>query len=85
MEVMYKWIIYAGSAATLILLGVLIFVFWKKKDVFKAGIKASNTSRIKSTKIYRNIRLYYNILRGVLLVGFIGCMISGLVLVSRPY
>ncbi len=85
MEVMYRWVIYAGTAAVCVLLGGLIFFLRKKKDEYNTGIKASNTARIKSTKLYKSITTRFLILRSIMILGLVGSMVAALILVARPY
>ncbi len=85
MEVMYRWVIFAGTAAALVVLGICFFFFRRKKDVYSGGLKASNTTRIKSTKLYKEITKRFLVLRIVMITGMVGSIIASLMLVSRPY
>ncbi len=85
MEMMNGWVIYVGFIVTVLAVFLSIYFRRKGKDIFSTGTKASNTSLIRSTKLYRSLYIRYNVLRSVLAVGMIGSIVSSLVLVARPY
>ncbi|SFC60572.1 hypothetical protein [Butyrivibrio sp. YAB3001] len=85
MELMNKWAILVGICVFAICLGIALFFRKKTKDKFVSGLKASNTSLIKSSPIYKALNRRYRVLMGVLICAFIGSVVSALVLVARPF
>lgn len=85
MELMNIWAIVVGVIVTAIVAVLAFFIKFEGKEKYTTGVKASNTSLIKSTKLYKNLNKQYNILRAVLAVGMVGCILSSLFLVARPY
>ncbi len=85
MELMYGWALVIG---VVVLAGVLLFLFYshkKETTSYVNGIKAANTGRIRQTALYKALERKYMILRGVLIAGIIGSILSTLVLAARPY
>lgn len=85
MELMNIWAIVVGLVISAIVIGLAFFIKMEGREKFSVGVKASNTSLIKSTKLYKSLNRQYNILRVCLAVGMIGCILSSLFLVARPY
>lgn len=85
MEMMHKWVVYAGIAVIAVVVAAAFFFARRGAERFTTGVRASNTARIKATAIYKKIALRYNVLRGVIVLGIIGSLVSSLVLVARPY
>lgn len=85
MELMNKWVIVVGILAAGIGIAVSVFFRLNGKDRYVSGTRVSNTSLLKSTKLYKALSLKYNILRGVLAIGMIGSFVSALLLAARPY
>ena len=85
MELMNVWAIAIGLIITAIVVGLAFFIKLEGKEKFSTGVKASNTSLIKSTKLYKSINRQYNIVRACLALGMVGCILSSLFLVARPY
>ncbi len=85
MELMYGWALAIG---VIVLACVLAFLFYSHKKAstsYVNGIKAANTGRIRQTALYKALERKYMILRGVLIAGIIGSILSTLVLAARPY
>ena len=85
MEMMYKWVVPAGIILIALVVLISLFIRSRGKDKYTVGIRAANTSRIKSTDIYKSIQRRYRILQVVMSVGLMGSMICALILVARPY
>ena len=85
MEIMHVWVIYAGIGVIAL---AAAFSFWLKKrqkDEFGTGVRAAGTGRIKSTELYKSLIKKYRILAGIMIAAIIGCAVSALFLVARPY
>ncbi len=85
MEMMYPLVIPIGLGVFFIVLLVLAIIRKRKDNSYKGGIKAANTEGIRNTTEYRRLRLHYRILKGVLVTGLTGAIISSLFLASRIY
>ncbi|MBQ6408691.1 MAG: hypothetical protein IJJ64_11710 [Butyrivibrio sp.] len=85
MEIMHVWVIYAGICVVLLTAAISFLLRKKRKDEFSEGIRAAGTHRIKATKIYKSLQLRYKILYAVVITAIIGCAVSALFLVARPY
>ncbi len=85
MEIMHKWVIFAGILIFAVVVFIALFLRRKGKDKFDTGLKAANTSLIKDSEIYKSLNKRYNILRAFLAVGLSGSVIASLILVARPY
>ena len=82
---MHVWIIFVGIAAIVLTALISLFLNKKMKDDFGAGVRASNTHRIKSTEIYKSLQRKYRILAGIMVAAIAGCAVSAFFLVARPY
>ncbi len=82
---MHVWVIYVGIMVIALACLVSFFLKKKMKDDFGAGVRASNTHRIKATSIYKSLQQKYRILAGIMVAAIIGCAVSALFLVARPY
>ena len=86
MELMHGKIVAIGTFVLLLILGGLYFLNRiKKKDKFKYGTRAANTSRIRQTAVYRRLSVRYTVLTVLMIVGFAGSVISSLFLAARPH
>ncbi|RKM63367.1 MULTISPECIES: hypothetical protein [unclassified Butyrivibrio] len=85
MELMYKWMIAFGVAVMATTIILVVSIQKKKKTDFESGIRVANTSKIRSTKLYKSLSMQYKVFRIVLAAGLIGSMLSALVLAARPY
>ena len=85
MELMNVWAIVIGVVVAAIVIGLAFFIKMEGKEKFSTGVKASNTTLIKSSKLYKSLNKQYNVLRACLAIGMIGCILSSLFLVARPY
>ena len=82
---MYKEVVYIGILVTALALLVVFFVHRKKTASFEGGTRASNTSRIKNSGLYRSLNIRYRVLSVIMLVGILGSIVSALFLAARPY
>ncbi|RKM58119.1 hypothetical protein D6853_00865 [Butyrivibrio sp. X503] len=85
MELMYKWMIVVGFAVMAAAIVLVFNIRKKKKAEFEDGIRVSNTSKIRSTKLYKSLSVQYKVFTVLLIAGLIGSMLSALVLAARPY
>ncbi|WP_029232415.1 hypothetical protein [Butyrivibrio sp. VCB2006] len=85
MELMNKWAIFVGIVGAVFVIAVSLFFKLGGKEKYVSGTKVSNTSLLKSTKLYKSLNIRFNILRGILAIGMIGSLLASLVLVARPY
>ncbi len=85
MELMYSWALIVGVIVLLAVVGVLYYTHKKSGSAYVNGVKAANTARIRQTALYKALERKYMILRGILIAGIIGSILSTLVLVARPY
>ena len=85
MEMMHKWVVYAGVLVIILALSLAFFLRRKHRDVFAEGVKVSGTYKIKATEIYNNLRKQYKILSAIMVAALVGCIVSALFLVARPY
>jgi hypothetical protein len=85
MELMYKCVVYVGLTLVAAIVCLAILFAKKGKDNFSGGVRASNTSHIKSTAIYKKIQNYYRVIRTIIIIGLIGSMVASLLLVARPF
>ena len=85
MEMMYKWVVFAGIGAIILALLIAFLLRKRRRDEFESGIRVSNTYRLKTTEIYKNLQRKYKILSAVMIAALVGCTISAFFLVARPY
>ncbi len=85
MELMNVWAIVVGLIITAIVAALAFFIKYEGKEKYTHGVKASNTSLIKSSKVYKSLNKQYNVLRAALAIGMVGSILSSLFLVARPY
>ena len=85
MELMYKYVLVIGLIVVALAIGIMFFIGKKRRDVFKEGIKAANTAKIRGTSRYKKLSTIYLSLRIVMVVALIGSILASIVLVSRPY
>ena len=85
MELMNKWAIFIGVVGAVFAIAVSLFFKLNGKEKYVTGTRVSNTSLLKSTKLYKSLSLRYNVLRVALAIGMIGSFVSALILVARPY
>ncbi len=85
MELMYKEVVYVGGGALAAALLILVLVYRKSKYQFLTGTKAANTSRIRSSKLYKTLTVRYLALSVVMIISLIGGIGSAIVLAARPY
>ena len=82
---MYKWMVYVGIAVMAATIILMISIQKKKKKDYESGIRVANTSKIRSTKLYRSLSVQYKVFRVLLAAGLIGSMLSAIVLAARPF
>ncbi len=85
MELMYKEIVIVGAIALLASLLIIYLVHKKKKESFEGGVKAANTARIRSSKLYRSLSIRYRVLSVVFIAGMVIGTAAALFLAARPY
>ncbi|MCR5343139.1 MAG: hypothetical protein K6E70_07245 [Butyrivibrio sp.] len=85
MELMHGNIVIIGIMVLILLLPVMVFFSRKKNGRFYRGTKASNTHRIRQSKLYKSLNTRYLILTAVMITGLVGSVISSLFLIARPY
>ncbi|MCR5670344.1 MAG: hypothetical protein K6G10_05000 [Butyrivibrio sp.] len=85
MELMYKKVVVVGVIVLAAALFLLYFFHNKHKREYEKGTIASNTFRIRQTELYKKLNLRYRILAGIMLLGFVGGIVSSLFLAARPY
>ncbi len=82
---MYGWIVIGGIALLLASFLVVYFIHRKRTISFEGGIRASNTARIKNSKLYRSLDIRYRVLSVIMLLGITGSIVASLFLAARPY
>ena len=85
MEIMHVWVIFAGICAIALSAALSYLLKKRLRDEFGTGVRAAGTHRIKSTQIYKSLQTKYRILAGIMIAALIGCAVSALFLVARPY
>lgn len=85
MDIMHKWVIVLG---VVLIAGICFGLYKYSKKIttkFNGGIRAANTRKIRSSKLYTELFKQYRIIRTVLIAGLIMCMLSSFILISRPF
>ena len=85
MELMNAWVILAGILAFVILVALVLFLKNRQHDDFASGIRAANTARIKSSKVYQDLVKKYRIITFCMVASLFAGIVSALFLVARPY
>ena len=84
MELMHRNIVIIGCLVLLLVLGLVFLINkLKKKDKFKKGTRAANTSMIRQSALYKNLSIRYAVLTVVMITGFAGSVISAFFLAAR--
>ena len=85
MDIMYKWVIVLGI---LVIAGICFWLYKYSNKItneFNGGLRAANTQKIRSSQLYIELFKQYRIIRAVLIAGLILCMLSSVILISRPF
>ncbi len=82
---MYGWVVIGGIALLLASFLVVYLIHRKRNISFEGGIRASNTARIKNSKLYRSLDIRYRVLSVIMLLGITGSIVASLFLAARPY
>lgn len=85
MELMYLNVVIIGIIVLAVALFVIYFLHRRKKTNYTSGIKASNTARIRNSKLYKSLNTRYRVLSVVMLTGLISSIVATLFLAARPY
>ena len=85
MDIMYKWVIVLGILLIAGISFLLLKYNQKRMNEFSGGLRAANTQRIRSSELYTELFKQYRIVRTILIAGLILCMLTSVVLISRPY
>ena len=85
MELMYVNIVIIGIVVLLAALLGLFFIHRRRKGRFVDGTRASNTARIRQSKLYKSLNIRYRVLSAIMLTGLVGSIVSALFLAARPY
>ncbi len=82
MVLKYPLVVYIG--VPVVLLAVALLHILKRKREYKTGVRAANTSFIKSDSRYKRIKVFYGTVAVIAELALIVSMIASLVLISRP-
>ena len=85
MELIHGMIVIVGIILIACIVPLLLWLRSRKTGKYFKGTRASNTSRIRQTSLYKNLHLKYRILTTVMIAALIGSVISSLFLAARPY
>ncbi|WP_022764162.1 vWA domain-containing protein [Butyrivibrio sp. XPD2006] len=85
MELMYLNVVIIGIVILMVTLLVIYLLHRRYKASYTSGIKAANTARIRSSKLYKSLNIRYRLLSVIMLVGMIGSIVASLFLAARPY
>ena len=85
MDIMYKWVIVLGILVIAGTSFLLLKYSQKRMNEFSGGLRAANTQRIRSSELYTELFKQYRIVRTILIAGLILCMLTSVVLISRPF
>lgn len=80
MELVFPPALYVGIPVMILLL----FVGYKRKDIFRDGKKVANTEFVESLPLYQRLRRHYKIFSLLSLVGLWAALLFAVMLLARP-
>lgn len=80
MELVFPLAIYVGVPAIIILL----FVGFKRKDIFKDGKKVANTGFIEETELYKRLKRNYKCFAILAMAGLWLSLLLSVIMLARP-
>lgn len=80
MELVFPLALYAGIPIIILLL----FVGFKRKDIFRDGKKVANTEFIEELPLYKHLRRNYKCFSFLALAGLWASMLAAIVMMARP-
>ena len=80
MELMFPWAIYVGIPV----LVLIPFLMFRKKDRYKKGKKAANTSYVEETPLYKRLVFRYRVLTFLSMFCLWIAIAIGFLMLSRP-
>ncbi len=80
MELVFPPALYVGIPVMI----VLLFVGYKRKDIFRDGMKVAHTEFVESLPLYQRLRRHYKIFSCLSLVGLWAALLFAVMLLARP-
>lgn len=80
MELVFSWVLLIGIPICL----VLMFIKFKKRELYKEGKKVANTVFLENTDLYRKLQRQYKIYTGAAFASMIAAIFLGFLLIARP-